>query len=459
MWAALIPLMSLVASVPDATKVLRHRRVPGPLHRGIHEMKDPGGWPAEPPSPGGALDGARFDDAMIALCRPVAGPADVAEVARLVREASAARAVDPFLVGALMYRQSRCRPNDHSPSGVGLLGIQPGMFEPSAELPFDRAELAPEALLDPRRNLAAGIALLAMWEAEHASLDRAFESTPHRTGVAHFIWGDRVWGSSGEDRVLTARRRLLEAYAGTPAVARPSPVGFDLVSPLEGVPRLATSGPGADRDGGARTHRGLDVDAVVGEPVRAVADGVVQFAGMDRPGQTPARWLLPKGATRMAARGRGFGPGGLFVRIVHTDGVRTGYFHLSSFRVVLGQTVRAGEVIGTVGRTGVMVSGSHLHFEVDRHGELLDPAAALSAFVIPPEATLTHEFAMAEKKLRLARERRARRRAWLRSRRPLTSEIAPAPSSSAAIASAWGGGGFAAAAPSRGALGTLSGSP
>ena len=52
------------------------------------------------------------------------------------------------------------------------------------------------------------------------------------------------------------------------------------------------------------------------------------------------------------------GPGGFFVRVMHEDGVRSGYFHLNSFSVEAGQTVRAGEVIGTVGRTGVKVSGA-----------------------------------------------------------------------------------------------------
>ena len=96
---------------------------------------------------------------------------------------------------------------------------------------------------------------------------------------------------------------------------------------------------------------------------------------------------------------------------MHDGGVRSGYFHLNSFRVEAGQTVRAGEVIGTVGRTGVKVSGSHLHFEVHLDGELKDPARFLSAYVLPPEATVTFELAKAEKKQRLARAARARRQA------------------------------------------------
>jgi murein DD-endopeptidase MepM/ murein hydrolase activator NlpD len=180
------------------------------------------------------------------------------------------------------------------------------------------------------------------------------------------------------------------------------------VSPLEGGIRLGTSGPGADRDGGGREHRGLDVDATVGEPVRAVADGVVQFAGVDLPGQVPARPLLPRQLHRF--RTRAMGPGGFFVRVTHADGIRSGYFHLTSFRVVAGQTVRAGEIIGTVGRSGIKASGSHLHFEVHKDGELQDPVSFLAAYVLPPSGTITHELAMAEKHERLTRVRRLARR-------------------------------------------------
>ena len=55
------------------------------------------------------------------------------------------------------------------------------------------------------------------------------------------------------------------------------------------------------------------------------------------------------------------------------------------------------------------VSGSHLHFEVHQDGELGDPVRFLAAYVLPPNQTITHELAMAEKRMRLHRERRARR--------------------------------------------------
>jgi len=387
----------------------RQRHVEGPLRRGIHELEDPSGWPSEPAPVTAPVDAERFYAAVELLCGEVAPDAGLADVARVVREVSAETKSDPFLLAALVYRESRCRPSLVSPAGVGILQIQPSMFRAGAELPFARADLDRDRLLDPAHSLRVGAALLAMWETEHVAIDRALGSTPHRTAVAHFFWGDRVWGSTSEDRTLTARRRLLEAYANPPVSYRPSPLGLDIVSPLDGAPRLGTSGLGADREGGERSHRGVDIDATIGEPVRAVADGVVQFAGVDMPGDHPAIGLFPRQVRRW--RNRNLGPGGFFVRIMHAGEVRSGYFHLSSFRVVAGQTVQAGQIIGTVGRSGVKVSGSHLHFEVHEDGELRDPARFLRAYVLPPDQTITHELAMAEKKQRLARVSRLRRHA------------------------------------------------
>jgi hypothetical protein len=406
--------------LPDATSYVagqRERHVAGPLKRGIHELRDPAGWPAEPPPVLGPVDAARFDAAVERLCGEVAPDAALPEIARLVREAGAETHVDAFLLAALVYRESRCRGGLVTATGIGLLQIQPKMFGARAHLPFARKALAHDALLDPAANLRVGAALLKMWDAEHVANDVASGSTPHRSAIAHFVWGDRVWSSTAEDRTLVARRRLLEMYAAAPLVVRPSSLGLAIVSPLEGGTRLGTSGPGADREDGARAHRGLDVDATVGEPVRAVADGVVQFAGLDLPGQLPARALLPRQLKRF--RARTMGPGGFFVRVMHADGIRSGYFHLTSFRVVAGQIVKAGEIIGTVGRSGIKVSGSHLHFEVHRDGELQDPVRFLAAFVLPPDQTITHELAMAEKHERLARVRRRAHHARLEARRTI----------------------------------------
>jgi hypothetical protein len=399
------------AAAGEVVAGLRQRPSSGPLKRGIHELKDPTGWPAEPAPILGALDAARFDAAVIKLCGEVARDEGLPAVARVVREVAAETKSDPFMLAALAYRESRCRPWTVSTSGVGLLQIKASMFASGAPLPFPRADLEREKLLDPAHNLRVGAALLAMWDTEHVAIDRAIGSTPHRTAVAHFFWGDKVWSATPEDRTLTARRRLLEMYENAPVAFRPSSMELPITSPLEGAPRLGTSGLGVDREGGERSHRGVDIDATIGEPVRAVADGVVVFAGVDLTGDHPALGLFPRQLKRWRRKTAQMGPGGFFVRVMHADGVRSGYFHLNSFRVEEGQTVRAGDIIGSVGRTGVKTSGSHLHFEIHKDGELKDPARFLSAWILPPDKTLTFAIAKAETRQRIARVARARRHA------------------------------------------------
>jgi len=98
--------------MPDASAFVenqRQRHTTGPQKRGVHELRDPSGWPAEPAPVAGPIDPARFDAAVIALCNEVAPPAELPDVARLVREAAAEGHADAFLLAALVYRESRCR--------------------------------------------------------------------------------------------------------------------------------------------------------------------------------------------------------------------------------------------------------------------------------------------------------------------------------------------------------------
>src|SRR6476469_6171791 len=231
MLPAVVPLfLAVLAAEPPARAVELGRIVPGQRQRhlptapkrGIHELKDPAKWPVEPLAMANPLDAERFDAAVIKLCAEVAQDEGLPDVARAVREVSTETGADPFLMAALVYREGRCRPRLVSASGIGLLQIKPSMFAAGARLPFPRADLERERLLDPAHNLRVGAALLAMWEAEHVALDGALGSTPHRSAVAHFFWGDKVWGTTFEDRALTARRRLLEMYTNLPVAMRQS---------------------------------------------------------------------------------------------------------------------------------------------------------------------------------------------------------------------------------------------
>ena len=90
-------------------------------------------------------------------------------------------------------------------------------------------------------------------------------------------------------------------------------------------------------------HPALDYAAASGTPVVAAAGGTVVYAG----------WK---------SSGGGVG-GGLVVWINHNGKLYTTYNHLSAEFVSVGQTVSAGQRIGSVGMTG-NATGPHLHFEV-----------------------------------------------------------------------------------------------
>lgn len=402
------------------------------LRPGVHEVKDPRRWPAEPASPPGPLEEPRFRRAFAGMCEGMGNPRVLGRLADEIRQVSHEAHVDPFLLGALVYRESRCVPTLSTGFGVGLLQIQAGMVQSNLHggelrylvregeawkeraLPVPRGALA--HLQSSLVNLRLGAAILSMWQEQHPTLDQVFPgSVPHRTAVAHFNWGDIVRGTGGEDRALIARRRLLERYLDSKCPLRDTDLGFQVVSPLEGTPRLAPSGPGEDREEGVRAHRGLDIDATVGEPIASIADGVVWFTGFDLPGRTKPQVVPPD---RLASTKRPeLGPGGLFVCIRHVPRIFSCYMHLQSYRVAVNDRVSAGQIIGAVGHSGVKVSGSHLHLEIHREGQAIDPAPILGPdFVIPPQDTMAHDIALANQKHRLAKERRARWKAHLAER-------------------------------------------
>jgi murein DD-endopeptidase MepM/ murein hydrolase activator NlpD len=94
-------------------------------------------------------------------------------------------------------------------------------------------------------------------------------------------------------------------------------------------------------------HQGLDLVAPLGTQVVAPADGIVTKAG-------------PAG---------GFGNS---VFISHGYGIITRYGHLSSLTVRVGQRVKRGDVVATVGNTG-RSTGPHLHYELLVHQRNVDP--------------------------------------------------------------------------------------
>jgi len=96
-----------------------------------------------------------------------------------------------------------------------------------------------------------------------------------------------------------------------------------------------------------RAHKGTDMAAPTGTPVRTVGDGEVQFAGIQN----------------------GYGN---VVYVKHRNQDVTVYAHLSRIGVKKGQRVTQGQEIGAVGMTG-WATGPHLHFEFRVNGVHKDP--------------------------------------------------------------------------------------
>ena len=128
-------------------------------------------------------------------------------------------------------------------------------------------------------------------------------------------------------------------------------IGQDYLWPLEG--RISSAfGWRSISVAGNRFHGGIDIAAPTGTPVRSARGGVVTRAG----------WV---------------GAYGFLVIVEHGAGWETRYAHLSRIDVTLGQRVSQGAVVGLVGSTGAS-TGPHLHFEVRREGQALDPLAFLA---------------------------------------------------------------------------------
>ncbi len=390
-------------------------------------LVDQGRWPEEPQSPA-PVDQAELARALGQLCGPGLRRERAESYARMLVEHGEAFGVDPFLLAAVAYRHSGCSPTPRAGHRGGLIVlhwkeharfVQRQVYHywvlsdgrwvaRERELPRYRFDAQNLRRAEPSVYFAA--ALISIYQEQCPDLDARFGSVPHRHAVSHLVWGDSVPDAGSEERLLTDRRRLIEYYLKQ----EPAPVGelaeLKLYSPLDGVPRKITNGLGDLRDNGRRAHRGVDFESFRGEPVRAVADGRVVFAGVQRRGG-PAQSISPAVADRVP-RNR-MGVGGKFVIIEHAGEITSAYMHLDRFVTRAGETVRGGQLIGYVGRTGIKQDPAHLHFELRQRRRAIDPGFALGDAVFLRDATyLGKAIHAAQPKA----WRQARYRRWLEQR-------------------------------------------
>ena len=111
-------------------------------------------------------------------------------------------------------------------------------------------------------------------------------------------------------------------------------------------------------------HYGLDFTAPTGTPIYATGDGTIEY-------------VIP--STDKASQGYGN-----LIIINHGYGFRTLYAHMNKFKSKAGQQVKRGEIIGYVGNTGLS-TGPHLHYEVIKDGQKVNPIYYLFNSLTPEE--------------------------------------------------------------------------
>lgn len=175
--------------------------------------------------------------------------------------------------------------------------------------------------------------------------------------------GEKVYAASYDLNTLLRRTSLLsnsmeeaivtmeannERLAATPSIAPSNGHLSSLFSRNRRHPVLRITRP----------HNGIDIAAPVGEPIHAAAAGTVVFAGWKSGGL------------------------GNTVEIDHGHGYLTRYAHASRVLVRAGQKVERGDAVAEVGATG-LVSGPHLHYEVEVDGKPVDPLNFILEDAVP----------------------------------------------------------------------------
>lgn len=194
------------------------------------------------------------------------------------------------------------------------------------------------------------VAAKAALEEQRAGQERLLAG---RRALLSRVTGDRehieaeARGLAARSAKLGDRIRAAQGSSSGPggAVATGAPSAAGMVWPVSGT---LTSGFGP-RWG--RMHEGIDIAGGSGTPIAAAAAGTVILAGWN-------------------------GGYGNMVVVDHGGGISTGYAHMSSIAVSVGQSVGQGTVVGGMGTTGSS-TGVHLHFEVRVNGSATNPLAYL----------------------------------------------------------------------------------
>ncbi|MFT4471719.1 M23 family metallopeptidase [Arthrobacter sulfonylureivorans] len=223
-------------------------------------------------------------------------------------------------------------------SDASALGLQ---VPQDANLRFDRAELASKAAQEEARAAAAS--------AEKKKADAAAQKAAAEKKAAADKKAKAEAAAKKKAAAIAAAKKADAAKAKTAGFATGT-----LKAPIPHMKQTSGFGYRMNPITGAagELHTGIDYAMGCGTPVNASDGGKVVEAGFQ------------------------VGGGGNRIVVEHRGGLKTTYNHLQSIGVSLGQKVAQGERIGELGTTGNS-TGCHLHFEVVKDGQTVDPAGWL----------------------------------------------------------------------------------
>ncbi len=245
---------------------------------------------------------------------------------------------------------------EHSPwpGGIAVVDVGPATGSPPSVYFGDRPVLVMQR--EARWQAVVGIPLDLSEEqlvlrADEGSL--TVDVVDHAYREQRLTVKNQSYVTPGQQQLerIARERKIIDAALGN---FRDAALGdVDLAAPVDG-PRSSSFGLRRFFNDQPRSpHKGMDIAAATGVPIKAPRDGVVTATGD----------YFFNGNTVILDHGQGF---------------VTMYCHLSEITVDEGQAVADGEVIGAVGATG-RVTGPHLHFGTYLNGTAVDPALLLRA--------------------------------------------------------------------------------
>ncbi len=183
------------------------------------------------------------------------------------------------------------------------------------------------------------------------SIAKKYEANPQAIANFPFNYIDETLSLTiGQNLVVPGGIKSEPVVVPVPGYAPSNPPPINYAAAGNGL--FARPLPGPINQYPSWYHPGIDIGASYGAGVYAAGSGRVITASQ-------------------------YGPGfGMHIFVDHGNGYITAYAHLSSMKVNVGRNISKGQLIGSVGCSG-LCTGPHLHFEVRRNGARINPLSVL----------------------------------------------------------------------------------